>query len=402
MARELWQDDMFQDAYRRRLMTPENPRGEEPAISAASNAYWMRNAGAAVASPAARERIVENDPSFVAYATRVAPEPGPAPSMTTTAPRWWISEDLAQKSPAPAAAAGAQAEAAQAAAPAAGGGAPAAPIVGAAVPAEQQMRPTAAPADDFYARVDRAADMFGIRRTGGAPADPREVAANRAQNEGFGLQARAAAAREVDGLDADWRQASGQASRERVAGMTAEGARAAGDARLSGVLAGVQQRELDSQRDAEMKRREIEQRATEAEKKLAAAEARAAAVRAMAESRLDMQRARSDMKDRDSRERYVQSTLNREYTDGLTKRTLRGYVAETYTADGQLRPGAEQDPEMESLLGDLNNLYRDWYGKPYLGGGAPARPAALQAGAVVDGYRYKGGDPKSPGSWEKV
>lgn len=35
-------------------------------------------------------------------------------------------------------------------------------------------------------------------------------------------------------------------------------------------------------------------------------------------------------------------------------------------------------------------------------GGAPAAPSAPQAGVIEDGYRFKGGNPANPNSWEKV
>lgn len=77
--------------------------------------------------------------------------------------------------------------------------------------------------------------------------------------------------------------------------------------------------------------------------------------------------------------------------------------------DLQGRP-IPNDPRVKAAQDKLNRVQQDIINSGFPlpgvsmtpGGAAPAQGGGLQVGAIQDGYRYKGGDPANPNSWEPV
>lgn len=89
--------------------------------------------------------------------------------------------------------------------------------------------------------------------------------------------------------------------------------------------------------------------------------------------------------------------------------TLRGDTGEVAITDlGQAAMAADRAlaAQREASAG-AQGARADLYGRtdpnrPRGGGKAKETPAPPKAGDIVDGYRFKGGDPGNPNSWEKI
>lgn len=65
------------------------------------------------------------------------------------------------------------------------------------------------------------------------------------------------------------------------------------------------------------------------------------------------------------------------------------------------RIGEERD-KLKPVISAYKLDDRNIFGEPPAATVPPPKPAALAVGAIEDGYRYKGGDPAKPSSWERV
>lgn len=231
-------------------------------------------------------------------------------------------------------------------------------------PAPTRFRNTATANDwdQFNVRVDRAADMAGIRRTNTVARpimeeDQASYLSKAASDPALSLDRRRSAAREFMDLNADRRMATGLESLERRELMQTTGAVAA--------------------------------KRAEAEAMLAAKREMADAMRYQSTAALEMRRSRDQDKAalraaKDKKTLETEASMYLEKPFGVEQETLRDYILRTYDPKTGKRLQAPKaiDPEtgkpidgdvtnlgMEDRLRDLNEKWQEAYGRPYLGEG---------------------------------
>jgi hypothetical protein len=115
-----------------------------------------------------------------------------------------------------------------------------------------------------------------------------------------------------------------------------------------------------------------------------------------------------------AKSQIAMKALEQSLANGEVVETLEGNDGYVYarSRDGTTKRTDVQFAPKESSGGGTLAEVRNGRGNVGSGGGAPASPpppaakptgqAPPKLGAVVDGYRYKGGDPSKPESWIKI
>lgn len=257
---------------------------------------------------------------------------------------------------------------------------------------EQRPAPEAMPVD-MNGRLDRAADLYGIRRSGGAAEDrdaTRSYLASRMKDLSI-----APVRREVDGqrlamMEREDSQSSAQASMERNVRNQAAGQAAAGQAEAQGRLAvagvnadaRVTAAETSAAARLEQAEANAAARMAELDKKLAAQTKRDEMRNTMDQARREDLREWRQSRDVNSRRAAVDKMLDREFTGpgGFEKKRLRQYIAETRNPDGSMMANAPTDPAWENMVDDFEDRYEQAYGKlPWQGGNQAAGNGATGA-----------------------
>lgn len=264
-----------------------------------------------------------------------------------------------------------------------------------ALPADRQMGAAPMPVE-FSGRLDRAADLYGIRRAGGAPVDrdaTRSYLASRMEDLSIAPARREAARQRLAMMEQADSQSSAQASMERNVRNQAAGQAAAGQAEAQGRLAvagvnadaRVTAAETAAQARLDAQKADAERRMAELDKKLAAQTKRDEMRSAMDQARREDLREWRQSRDVNSRRASVDKMLDREFTGpgGFEKKRLRQYIAETRNPDGSMKANATTDPAWENMVDDFEDRYEQAYGKlPWQGGNQAAGGGAASAAAA--------------------
>lgn len=217
--------------------------------------------------------------------------------------------------------------------------------------------------EGFDAARDKAADMYGIRRTNTAARpvmqeDTISYLNKRSQDNSVSVAGRNGARRQLEDITTMLDRAAGRQSQERMAQSEAQ---AMADKARIPAEAKVQAAGINAGAEVQGKQITADATVAAAEARARAQEARDAAHRQMLQdSRAEREAARNVTRT-DQRQRWVNGALDKEYSpNGLTKETLRGYLVRTRDEQGNVKPDAKQDPVWESRLDSVEQQAEAW------------------------------------------
>jgi hypothetical protein len=238
----------------------------------------------------------------------------------------------------------------------------------------------------FSNRTDRAADLYGIRRTN-TDVNPVDVMARKsnletaAKDTALSVDRRQAAQRTLDQIIAEEQAGEDRTlARDRSElDMRGKQAEVAGKMDIAEIMgrSKVEAAGTTAEAKREITATTLEQKQGMHDDKMKLERDRLASLEGREQARIEMWKSRDTdraalraAKDQQSLEKAAASFLDKEFGGDYERKSLRQYVTNTYDlATGAPKTDATPDPVFEQRLNDLNEKWQEAYGRPFVGKG---------------------------------